>query len=376
MDRIAGGWGIFGDIFVLLTLVSEAVLLFVAAQTGFLGGPAVLSNMSLDRWLPGQFSLLSERLVIKNGILLLGTGSLVLMIASGGSVKFLIVLYAINVFITFCLSQAGMVKHWWKERGAVRGWKRKLLINGIGLLLTSFILVSQIALKFQTGGWITLLITSALVAAAATVKRFYHQAGKSLARLDHLMATAAESDVRAREAESKGSRRRAARFNPKAKTAVLLVSGFNGTGLHTLFSIQRVFANTFRNWFFIQAGIIDADRFKGAEGIEKLQAHVEDGLARYVKFMQAEGYYAEGFAAVGTDVSDEIVDCARRIFRTHPGAVFFGGQIVFPEESILTRLLFNHTAFAVQRRLHREAIPFIIMPVPVAAPLRLSRAGT
>jgi amino acid transporter len=373
MERIAAGWGIAGSIFVLFTLVSEAVLLFVAAQAGFLGGPAVLSNMSLDRWLPGQFSLLSERLVIKNGILLLGSGSLVLMVASGGSVKFLIVLYAINVFITFCLSQAGMVRHWWKERGRVRAWKRKLAINGIGLLLTSFILVSQIALKFETGGWITLLITGTLMFVAVAIRRFYQQAGKSLARLDHLMATAVEADVRAMEEESRGGRRKpAAKFSTKGKTAVLLVSGFNGTGLHTLFSIRRVFGDAFRNWFFIQAGIIDADRFKGAEGIEDLRRHVDEGLAKYVTFMEAEGYHAQGFAAIGTDVSDEICDLAQRIFRKHSNSVFFGGQIVFPEESILTRLLFNHTAFAVQRRLHRQGIPFIIMPVPVAAPLRLS----
>jgi amino acid transporter len=375
MERIASGWGIAGEAFVFFTLLSEAALLFVAAQAGFLGGPAVLSNMSLDRWLPGQFSLLSERLVIKNGILLLGGGSLVLMLATRGSVNFLVVLYAINVFITFCLSQAGMVRHWWKERGTVGAWKRKFLINGIGLLLTSFILVSQVALKFQTGGWITLLITGSLVAVAVTIRRFYHQAGRSLSRLDHLMATAAESDVRALAVESRGKRKPQPKLDQKGKTAVILVSGFNGTGLHTLFSIRRVFGDTFRNWFFIQAGIIDADRFKGAEDMEKLRRQVEEGLEKYVTFMRTEGYYAEGFAAIGTDVSDEICDLARRIFRKHPGAVFFGGQIVFPEESILTRLLFNHTAFAVQRRLHRDGIPFVIMPVPVAAPLRLSRAG-
>ena len=147
------------------------MLLFVAAQAGFLDGPRVLANMSLDRWLPGQFSLLSERLVIKNGIVLMGGAALVLMLVSRGSVSFLIVLYAINVFITFCLSQAGMVRHWWKERGTVRAWKRKILINGIGLLLTGFILISQVVLKFQTGGWITLLITGSLVARGA-----HHQA--------------------------------------------------------------------------------------------------------------------------------------------------------------------------------------------------------
>ena len=325
---------------------------------------------------PGQFSLLSERLVIKNGILLLGGGSLVLMLATRGSVNFLVVLYAINVFITFCLSQAGMVRHWWKERGTVRAWKRKFLINGIGLLLTSFILVSQVALKFQTGGWITLLITGSLVAVAVTIRRFYHQAGQKPVppgsshgnrrgerRAGPLPRNHRESQQAPAEAGPEGERQRSS-----------WSSGFNGTGLHTLFSIRRVFGDTFRNWFFIQAGIIDADRFKGAEDMERLRRQVEEGLEKYVTFMRTEGYYAEGFAAIGTDVSDEICDLARRIFRKHPGAVFFGGQIVFPEESILTRLLFNHTAFAVQRRLHRDGIPFVIMPVPVAAPLRLSRA--
>jgi amino acid transporter len=376
MESIAAPWGFPGTVFVLLTLVSEAVLLFVAAQAGFLGGPAVLANMSLDRWLPGQFSLLSERLVIKNGILLLGGGALVLMLLSGGSVNFLIVLYAINVFITFCLSQAGMVRHWWAERRNGRAWKRKFFINGFGLLLTSFILISQLVLKFETGGWITILITGSLVAVAVMIKRFYHQTGRRLARLDHLMSAAVAGGGQALAEDSRAARRRTPpKFDPKGKTAVLLVSGFNGTGLHTLFSIRRIFGDTFRNWFFIQAGVIDADRFKGAEGIEKLRRHVEEGLEKYVRFMQAEGYHAHGFAAIGTDISDEVCDLAQRIFRKHPGAVFFGGQIVFPEESILTRLLFNHTAFAVQRRLHQEGIPFLIMPVRVGAPLRLSRAA-
>ncbi len=190
------------------------------------------------------------------------------------------------------------------------------------------------------------------------------------------MATAAESDVRALASESRRGRKKAPpKYNPKGKTAVILVSGFNGTGLHTLFSIRRIFGDTFRNWFFIQAGVIDADRFKGAEGIKKLRQHVEEGLSKYVTFMEAEGYHAHGFAAIGTDISDEVCDLAERIFRRHPNAVFFGGQIVFAEESILTRLLFNHTAFAVQRRLHRNGIPFLIMPVRVGAPLRLSRSA-
>jgi hypothetical protein len=293
--------------------------------------------------------------------------ALVLMLVSRGSVDFLIVLYAINVFITFCLSQAGMVRHWWKERKKLGSWKRKILINGFGLLLTGFILVSQVILKFGEGGWITLLITGSLVVVAITVKRFYFKTGKRLARLDHLMAgvTTAESDPPAASGEGDSPRKRAPHFDRKGKTAVLLVSGFNGTGLHTLLNVQRVFGGTFKNWFFIEAGILDADRFKGVEGMEKLQAHVEGDLARYVKFMRSEGFHAQGFSTVGTDVADEICTLAETIYEKHPNAVFFGGQIVFPEDTFLSRLLFNHTTFAVQRRLHQRGIPFLVMPIRV-----------
>jgi len=366
MERIATGWGAPGFVFVLVTLVSEAVLLFVAAQTGFLDGPRVLANMSLDRWLPSQFSLLSERLVIKNGILLMGGAALVLMIVSRGSVVFLIVLYAINVFITFCLSQAGMVRHWWKERKTVPTWTRKILINGFGLILTSFILISQVVLKFREGGWITLLVTGSLVLVAIIVKRFYFGTGRRLARLDHLMTTVATAEIASPpDLPASTTRPRRLRFDPRAKTAVILVSGFNGTGLHTLFSVRKVFGDVFKNWFFIQAGILDADRFKGAAGINQLRTHVEEGLDRYVRFLKAENMYAQGFSAIGTDVSDEICGLAQALYEKHPTAVFFGGQIVFVEDSFLTRLLFNHTTFAVQRRLHQLGIPFLVMPVRV-----------
>jgi len=367
MESIARGWGGGGYAFVLVTLISEAVLLFVAAQTGFLDGPRVLANMSNDRWLPSQFGLLSERLVIKNGIVLMGAAALVLMLVSRGAVSFLIVLYAINVFITFCLSQAGMVRHWWKERKRVGIWKRKILINGFGLVLTGFILISQVVLKFAEGGWITLLVTGSLVAVAVIIKRFYFNTGKRLARLDHLMTAVATAET----AETvplvtiSGRRKRAPRFDPRGKTAVILVSGFNGTGLHTLFNVRKVFGDGFRNWFFIQAGIVDADRFKGSEALEQLRTHVDADLDRYVRFLKAEGFYAQGFSAVGTDVSDEICGLARSLYDKYPTAVFFGGQIVFPEDTFLTRLLFNHTTFAVQRRLHQTGIPFLVMPVRV-----------
>jgi hypothetical protein len=161
-------------------------------------------------------------------------------------------------------------------------------------------------------------------------------------------------------------RRPMPRGEPEGKTAVILVTGFNGTGLHTLLEVKRLFGDTFRSWSFIQAGIIDAGRFKGAGSLAELREHVEADLARYVAFMKAEGYRAGSVAVVGTDVVDDIVEAARRMHGNNPGSVFFGDQIVFPEETFLSRLLFNHTTFATQRRLHQLGIPFIIMPVRVS----------
>jgi hypothetical protein len=366
MEKITAGWGLPGYGFVVLTLLSEAVLLVVAAQTGFLDGPRVLANMSLDRWLPSQFSLLSERLVIKNGILLMGGAATVLMLASRGMVSYLVVLYSINVFISFCLSQSGMVRHWWQERKRVASWRGKLAVNLVGLVLCGFILVSQLVLKFREGGWVTALITGSLIAFVVFIKRFYRRTQKSLARLDRLMTQALDR-TRSPDGRSKRSNL-PTRCPARAKTAVILVSGFNGTGLHTLLSVRRLFGDQFRCYQFIQAGIVDAGRFKGAGALAELKQHLRKSLAGYITFVRSEGLPAGGFPVIGTDVVDEVCRVARGIFRRNPNSVFFGGQIVFPEETLFSRLLYNHTTFTVQRRLHQEGIPFIIMPVRVTLP--------
>ncbi|MCX5679621.1 MAG: APC family permease [Candidatus Omnitrophica bacterium] len=362
VENITSGWGHWGYIFLLVTLVSEAILLFVAAQTGFLDGPRVLANMATDRWFPFQFALLSERFVTQNGILLMGGASLILMILSHGSVKFLVVLYSINVFITFCLSQAGMVRYWWRKRRKIKTWFKKIAINGIGLVMTTFILVSVIVLKFNDGGWITIFITGSLVTIAVLFRRYYKRRLVLLKRLDNLINAA---DISKLTPGGIMKQDMPLEYDAESKTAVILVSGFNGMGLHTLFNVIRLFGKDFKNYFFIQAGIVDAGHFKGAEDIDKLKSHVERELERYVLFMQNQGFYSKSFATFGIDISEEISSTAAEIFDKYPNAIFFGGQIVFAQETIFTKMMYNYTTFSVQRRLHQKGIPFIIMPVRV-----------
>ena len=364
-ESLTASWGgFYGVGFVWITLFSEAVLLFIAAQTGFLDGPRVLANMALDKWLPTKFAMLSDRLVTEKGILVMGIASLVMMLASNGSVDFLIVLYSINVFITFSLSQLGMVKHWWEQRGTEKQWLKKLIINGIGLTLTTFILISVLILKFNEGGWVTMVITGVLVLGAFFIKNHYNKTASILKRLDVIVEAAVltGSDVHDKGHDQTSP---APLYDPKAKTAAILVNGFNGLGLHTLFSVFRLFGSTYKNYVFVEIGSIDAGNFKGADEIEHLGSFVRNETSKYVDYMQDHGHYAEAYFSIGTDVVDEVNKLVPSIREKFPDIVFFGGQLVFTNETIMDRWLHNYTVFAVQQNLYVHGIPFVILPVKV-----------
>lgn len=354
--NMTGSWGGAGKIFLVITLFSEAILLFVAAQTGFLGGPRVIANMAVDRWLPNRFANLSDRLVTQNGVLIMGGAALFTLFFTRGSVQYLVVLYSINVFITFFLSQLGMVRHWWNERLVFKLWWQKIMLSGSGLALTTFILISVVVIKFHEGGWITLLVTGTMAVFAVLIKRHYIQVAKLLRRLNNLVqvATVSPSNQPAKCV-----------FDKSAKTAVLLVGGFNGLGLHTLFNIIRFFGKEFKNFIFIEIGVLDAGNFKGAAEVGRLENETRSHLRKYVDFISGQGLYAEGLSFMGVDVVKEIENIIPVVSGRFPNAVVFGGQLVFPQESIFTRWLHNDTVFTLQRIFYQHGIPFVIMPIRV-----------
>jgi amino acid transporter len=349
--------------FIFLTLFSEGAILLVAAQTGFLDGPRVLANMAIDRWLPNRFALLSDRLVTQNGVLMMGGAALTILVLARGSVDYLIVLYSINVFITFTLSQLSMVRHWWQVRGSSEPWKHGMFINGLGLLMTGGILVSVVFMKFGSGGWITLVVTGALVAVALGVRRHYEHTRTLLKRLDDLVAVT-EIDIKPGET-GEGAAAESMPCDARAQTAIVLVNGYNGLGLHTLFGIIRHFKAGFRNFVFVQVGVVDAGNFKGVDELERLKQYIDGSLNRYVGYMQRQGFYAEKQAAIGADAVEEIVKLIPKLRERFPDSICFAGQLVFPEESVFTRFLHNYIVFAVQRRLYMRGIPLMILPIRV-----------
>jgi len=160
-------------------------------------------------------------------------------------------------------------------------------------------------------------------------------------------------------------KKKGAEFDPKEKTAAIMVNGFNGLGLHTLFSVFRLFSGVYKNFVFVQVGTVDAGNFKGASEMENLGEHVRQETNRYVTYMKENGYYAEAFTKIGTDVVASIEEIVPEITERFQNVVFFGGQLVFPEESFVTRWLHNYIVFAVQRKLYMQGTPFIILPIRV-----------
>jgi amino acid transporter len=152
-------------------MFSTMGILILAAQTSFADFPRLASILARDGYFPRQFSYRGERLAFNSGIVALAVVSIALVLVFWGDVNRLIPLYAIGVFTSFTLSQSGMVRHWWSERGP--GWRRSMAINGLGAAVTAVVVVIFAVAKFALGAWIVLIIVPVIVVAMVLIGREY-----------------------------------------------------------------------------------------------------------------------------------------------------------------------------------------------------------
>ncbi len=357
-ELITQGWSIggvnVGPIIVVFTLLSEGALLFVAAQTGFLAGPATLAAMAVDQWVPKRFAHLSERLVTQNGILTMGLAAIATLLYTGGSVKILVVMYSINVFVTFTLSQWGMARHWWQVRTTQPHWKRRFILAVMGTSVTAGILAVTAVVKFGHGGWVTIVATGAFVGVCWLVRRHYLQVRGVLKSLDDVL-----SDLPLPQRETLPD------LAPEGPTAIVLVESYAGLGIHTLLSVVRMFPRYFKNVVFVSVGLVDSGQFKGTESVHALEEKIRTDLGRYVDLAQRMGYYSEYRYTLGTDLIEELEHICMDLQKEFRRAMVFAGQLVFQRETVFTRSLHHETAFAIQRRLQFAGMQVIILPIRV-----------
>ncbi len=154
-----------------------AAILILAANTAYQDFPRLASILARDRYMPRQFVNRGDRLVFSNGVIVLGLLSCVMIYIFDADLNSLIHLYVVGVFTSFTLSQSGMIKHWISEgrkgAAAMPGWRRSIVINIVGAVVTGVVLVVVIASKFRDGAWLSILIMGLLVPVFYSIHRHY-----------------------------------------------------------------------------------------------------------------------------------------------------------------------------------------------------------
>ncbi|MEO5769858.1 MAG: APC family permease [Polyangia bacterium] len=367
----------FGTGLAIITLLSEGVLLIVAAQAGFLDGPRVLANMAIDHWVPRRFAALSDRLTTQNGIVVMGVAALAGLVYTGGDVGKLVVMYSINVFLTFSLSMFAMAKETLRARlaarrrggepssfpsaspsagssGAAVSWKRSLALFVVGFVMCATILTITVFEKFREGGWLTLLVTLGVVGLCFLIRRHYRHVEE---RLSQLYREVAEVDG--------GTQPALPIKDANAPTACVLVPSYGGVGIHTVLNVFRAFPNHFANLVFISVGVIDSGGFKGADGVEALDQTTSAMLKQYCSLATTLELPSTFRYAVGIDAVAEAEKLCREVMKDFPMVTFFGGKVIFDREQWYQRLLHNETALAIQKRLYWHGATMVILPARV-----------
>ena len=343
-----------GQLFTAVTMISEGALLVVAAQTGFLDGPRVLANMAIDSWVPHRFSALSERLTTGNGIVLMGAASLLALVYTGGRVEQLIVMYSINVFLTFSLSMFAMFRFWWRER--TRPERRgRLVLFGAGFALCATVLVITVFEKFMQGGWVTVAVTALLIALCFWIRRHYAAAQ---AKMQQLFDELGDLPRSAKPATS-------STVDAQKPIAVILVGSYGGVGIHTMLNIWRAFPGHFQAVVFVGVGVVDSGEFKGEHAVEQLRERTQAMLDQYVALAAGLGIAATSRLAIGTEVVSEATDLCLAVGNEFPRATFFAGKLIFQRDSWWLRLLHNETPLAIQKRLQWAGKLMVTLPVRV-----------
>lgn len=167
--------------FYYVVQAATAAILVLAANTAFADFPRLSSLLARDRFLPRQFANRGDRLVFSNGIVILAVFSGLLVTVFAGDTSRLIPLYAVGVFLSFTLSQSGMIVHWLRERGKINSdWKKSIVINAVGAVATFIVLCVFIATKFVHGAWIVVLVIPILVVLFKAIRKHYVVVAKQL----------------------------------------------------------------------------------------------------------------------------------------------------------------------------------------------------
>jgi amino acid transporter len=339
-------------IIMIVSMSLAALLLIIAANTGFLGGPAVLASMALDKWAPHGFAHLSSRLVAQNGLLTMGATAGLVLLLTGGKVDSLIILYSINVFLTFSLSLTGLVRHNLQQRTG-KGWRGRLAISLVALLTAVSILLLLVVEKFFQGAWVALALTVMIAACGYWVRDHYRRFDASMDKTFEELLMRPDTGME----------------TPRSavmKRPVGIVTGAHGgAGLHALMHAQRLFRGGFDSVVIISAGEVDAEAYGGHEALERLKRQVGERCAKIVSWSRDHGMPAKVYTGFSTDAVETLEELCLKVRTDYPNIVFFATRAITRPHGWASTIMHGGTALSLQRRLHAHDATLIVLPMRV-----------
>jgi amino acid transporter len=350
-----------------VAMVFAAALLLVAAASGFLGGPAVLAWMAIDKWAPHSFAHLSNKLVAQNGVLAMGMAAGALLLFTGGQVHALVVLYSINVFLTFSLSLTGLTRYNFTHRREMKfgQWLSRTFISCIALFVAVAILITLFLAKFSQGAWVAVVVALMLAACGYWIRDHYRRFDKSMeSTFDDLLMRDPSAAIEIPKPA-------------KMKRPVGVVTGAQGAaGLHALMHAQRLFRGQFDSVLIISAGEVDAEAYGGHEALERLKSQVGERCAKIVAWCRDHGMPAKVYTGFSTDAVETLEELCIKARQDYPNVVFVATRPMTRPHGWASTMLHGGTALSLQRRMHGHDAPLLVLPMRVdIGPDQLFRAA-
>jgi hypothetical protein len=348
----------YGYCALIVTLLLEAGILLVGANTGFLGGPAVLSNMAVDEWVPSLFSNISNRLIRQNAVLFFGIGSVFIVALLDGHVDALVILYSTSVFLTFSITLFALTRFWWKTRKEHKNWLYRCSISLLGFIVCALILCITIIEKLSHGSWITILCISILVYLSLRVKRYYARIRRHINKYaDSLKKHLINSEFSTIDYTPT--------FTETGHVGVVILSDHIGLDIHTTLSAVRMFPDELKNFVFLKVGTIDNSNLSQEDSLEELKSSIKEEKDLLTAWAIENNINIKFHSKISVDPLQYYNELIQQVLKEEKNCLFFGGRIIARKQSIISKILDFPLILNMQNSLNSMGKNLIIIPMTI-----------
>ena len=242
-----------------------------------------------------------------------------------------------------------------RNRKDAPNWLLRLALSAMGFTLSASVLAVTLYEKFAAGGWLTVVITSSVIALCFLIRRHYSETREQLAKADALFSTPLAATA-AQEAPA---------IDHEQPTAIVLVGKHRRASMHALLWVQRLFPGHFKNFAFLAVDEVDAQSYEGQEQLHRLRQTIEASLRYYAESCKRHDLATEYRVAFGTDPVAEFAALTEQVMNEYPNSVCFASKLVFAKVNFLTAWLHNQTPLEIQQRLHLTGKHMVLLPMKV-----------